>query len=114
MTLRKTNLMTNIDSNTLNEWRNNSKDHQLIDIREPWEREIGQISGSEHITMSTLLSEIEKISRTKPVVFYCRSGKRSGAVAHHLSKQLGYENILNLEGGITAWAAKVDESIEVA
>jgi rhodanese-related sulfurtransferase len=112
--MTKANQMNDIDSNTLDEWRNNSKDHQLIDIREPWEREIGHITGSEHITMSTLLSEIEKVSRIKPVVFYCRSGKRSGAVVHHLSKQLGYENILNLDGGITAWAEKVDESIEVA
>ena len=113
-TLKMKVMMNNIAPETLNEWRKDSKDHQLIDIREPWEREIGHIDGSEHISMSALLEKIEKISRTRPVVFYCRSGKRSTAVAHHLTKQLGYENALNLQGGIQAWADKVDTSIEVA
>jgi rhodanese-related sulfurtransferase len=46
-TLKMKVMMNNIAPETLNEWRKDSKDHQLIDIREPWEREIGHIDGSD-------------------------------------------------------------------
>jgi rhodanese-related sulfurtransferase len=106
--------MNSINVNTLNEWRIDSTPHQLIDIREPWEREIGHIEGSIHIMMSSLLESIETVKRDCKVVIHCRSGVRSLAAAHHLTTQLGFENVYNLEGGITAWAKSIDPQIEVA
>ena len=91
-----------------------STPYQLIDIREPWEREIGHIDGSIHIMMSTLLEKIEEVKRDCKVVIHCRSGARSAAVTHHLTTQLGFENIYNLEGGITAWAENIDPQVEIA
>ncbi len=91
-----------------------SKEHQLIDIREPWEREVGNIGGSNHIVMNLLTSSLDQIRKDCDVVIHCRSGARSAAVARHLETQLGYTNIHNLEGGISAWAEQVDPNCQVA
>ena len=106
--------MNNISPKDLKDWIDSSKDHQIIDVREPWEREVGYIDGSEHIVMNLLTTRLDKIRKDCDVVIHCRSGARSAAVAHHLETQLGYINIHNLEGGITAWAEQVDPNCEVA
>jgi len=94
-------------------WREEKREHQLIDVREPWEVEVGNISGV-HMPMHEILDSIEKIRRDIPVVVHCRSGSRSAAVVHHLTLQLGYENVYNLEGGIEAWSQEIDPNLEVA
>ena len=38
------------------------------------------------------------------MVVYCRTGARSGLVVEALSNQVGLANVVNLEGGIVAWA----------
>jgi adenylyltransferase/sulfurtransferase len=102
-----------IEVSILKKWREENIEHQLIDVREPWEIEVGHIDGI-HIPMNKLLESIELIRRDVPVVVHCRSGSRSAAVVHHLTVQLGYENIHDLKGGIDAWACEIDPNIEVA
>lgn len=74
---------------------------QVIDVREPYEREAGRIPGTRHIELERLASEAETIRREMPVVFYCRLGARSGMAAQAF-RTAGYE-AFNLTGGITAW-----------
>jgi len=105
--------VNSIDVTTLVKWREEKREHQLIDVREPWEVEVGNINGF-HIPMHELLDSIEKIRRDIPVVVHCRSGVRSAAVVHHLALQLGYENVYNLQGGIEAWSQEIDPNLEVA
>ena len=105
--------MKSIDVQTLLKWREEKVEHQLIDVREPWEVEVGNIKGF-HVPMSELLDSIEQIRMDIPVIIHCRSGSRSAAVVHHLTIQLGYENIYNLQGGIEAWSQEIDSNIEVA
>ncbi len=64
--------------------------------------------------MDCCLDSIEKVRRDIPVVIHCKSVVRSAAVVHHLIKQLGYENVKDLNGGINAWSNEVDSNIEVA
>ncbi|HAE29796.1 MAG TPA: NADH oxidase, partial [Flavobacteriales bacterium] len=45
------------------------------------------------------------------VVFHCRSGARSGAVVQELTNR-GYENVYNLTGGVLAWVAEIDQSLQ--
>jgi len=45
---------------------------------------------------------------------HCRSGKRSETAIKALQQHLGYENLHNLEGGIMAWAAQIDPSLQVS
>jgi rhodanese-related sulfurtransferase len=74
---------------------------EVIDVREPYEREAGRIPGTRHIELERLASEAQAVPRETPVVFYCRVGARSGMAAQAF-RTAGYE-AFNLTGGITAW-----------
>jgi hydroxyacylglutathione hydrolase/adenylyltransferase/sulfurtransferase len=76
---------------------------ELIDVREPYEREAGRIEGSRHIEIERLASEAETIPRNRPVVFHCRIGARSGMAARAF-RATGFD-AYNLDGGIQAWVA---------
>jgi len=89
----------------------NSDDFQLIDVRENNEREFTNIGG-DHIIMGSIVQNIDKISKEKEVVIYCRSGSRSGQVVNFLETNHGFKNLLNLKGGILAWADEIDDSIK--
>jgi len=89
----------------------NNENFQLIDVREPHEVEISSIGG-EMIPMGSIPNNTDKISRDKKVVVHCRSGKRSASVIQYLQQNFGYDNLLNLKGGILAWAEEIDPSME--
>jgi rhodanese-related sulfurtransferase len=77
---------------------------QLIDVREPYEREAGRIpDDTAHIELDRLTDEAGSIDRERPVVFYCRSGSRS-ALAAQAFAAAGFD-AHNLDGGLKAWVA---------
>jgi adenylyltransferase/sulfurtransferase len=84
---------------------------QLIDVREQNEKAFADIGG-ELIPMGSVLSNVDKISKEKPVVVYCRSGNRSGRIIAALQEKHGFTNLYNLAGGILAWAERIDPSIK--
>src|SRR6202012_3163274 len=100
------NIMQEITVQELKEKMNNKEDFQLIDVREDFEYETSNIGGL-LIPLGGILIEADKISRDKPVVVMCRSGKRSAAAIMQL-EQKGYTNLSNLQGGILAWAEEID------
>ena len=86
----------------------------LIDIREPYEREICHIHNSIHIPMG----EVEKIKKEVQkseleTVFICKSGKRAEATANLVEKELNINNINILEGGIISWIENIDQTLEI-
>lgn len=89
----------------------NNEDFQLIDVREQNEREFTNIGG-DHISMGSVMQNLDKINNDKDVVVYCRSGSRSGQIVSFLEMNHGFENLYNLKGGILAWADEIDESIK--
>ena len=86
------------------------EDFQLIDVREIMEREICHLEG-ELIPMGTIPSEVDKISRNKKVIIYCRSGRRSADIITWLEENHGFNNLYNLKGGVLAWANEIDPSM---
>lgn len=74
---------------------------ELIDVRRDYEYEAGHIPGARHIELNELTATADSIGKDKPVVFYCRSGNRSGMAAEAFG-QAGYD-AHNLDGGINAW-----------
>jgi len=85
----------------------------VIDVREDYERQAGHIPGSLHIALGNIQSAIDVLdNQDAEVVMYCRSGMRSASAAGFLA-QNGYTNVANLTGGITAWQAEVDPSVQV-
>lgn len=87
------------------------EDFQLIDVREGFEYETSNING-ENIPLASVLSESDRISKEKPVVVHCKSGKRS-AQAISLLESRGFTNLSNLKGGILAWRDSFDSDMIV-
>jgi rhodanese-related sulfurtransferase len=77
---------------------------ELIDVREPYEREAGFIENSRHIELERLASNAESIPRDRQVVFHCRLGARSG-MATQAFRAAGWD-AWNMTGGITEWVER--------
>ena len=76
---------------------------QLIDVRERHEHDAGRIAGTRLIALGSLQQEADTIDPKQPVVFYCRSGGRSG-MATQAFEQAGFD-AHNMTGGMLEWAA---------
>jgi rhodanese-related sulfurtransferase len=74
---------------------------QVIDVREPYEREAGHIAGSRHIELVDLSAQADSIERERPVIFYCRAGSRSAMAAKAL-RAAGFE-AYSMVGGLVRW-----------
>lgn len=80
---------------------------RLIDVRDPWEFEICRIAGSENIPLSELPSLAAQMDRERETVFICHHGMRSQQLADFLESS-GFTRIMNLDGGVDAWARSID------
>ena len=78
-----------------------SEEIELIDVREPHEFEAGHIAGARNIELNALSERAGEIDRARKVVFYCRTGSRSG-MATEAFAQAGYD-AHNMEGGLVEW-----------
>ena len=88
------------------------EDFLILDVREPWERDIAQISETLFIPMNSVHSRLEELDPSKEIVIHCRTGQRSAAVTQYLIKQ-GYPRVKNMVGGIKAWTIEVDTSLNM-
>ena len=79
----------------------------LIDVRSAQEYKSGYIEGSRNIPHTQIQALAEAIGpdKSRPVVFYCRSGRRVGVVQKQLEK-LGYSGIFNATGYTALMATK--------
>lgn len=84
----------------------------LIDVREPWEFEICRIDGSINIPMGAVPQQLEQIRAAEESVIICHHGVRSMNVIQYLLQQ-DINHLINLDGGIDAWAQTVDRSMAV-
>ncbi len=80
----------------------NKQDTQIIDVRECYEYENGNID-SVNIPMDQILESINKIQKDKTVIIYCQTGRRAAAVVYMLKKKFNMNNVFNLMGGYAAY-----------
>lgn len=99
-----------ISAQLLKSWLEGEEEIQLIDVREAFEYEIVNING-QLMPQNEVSERITEISAEIKVVVHCRTGKRSADVIEFLQDKYGYTNLYNLEGGILAWADKIDVSL---
>ncbi|HKR65187.1 MAG TPA: molybdopterin-synthase adenylyltransferase MoeB, partial [Thermoanaerobaculia bacterium] len=88
-------------------------DFVLIDVREPYEWNVGHIEGAVHIPMQQIPQRLAEIPRDRDVVMICRVGGRSENARRYLA-QNGYTRVKNLIGGMQRWAREVDPTVRVA
>ena len=88
-----------------------NNDFQLIDIRDEYEFDICCIGG-EKINMYSITDNLDKLSREKKIIIYCRTGSRSATIVSLLEKNFSFKNVYNLDGGIMKWREDVDPSIK--
>ncbi len=79
----------------------------LLDVREPREYEYCHIEDSLHIPMNDVPARIGELDPARETVVICHHGMRSASVANYLIRQ-DFQNVINLSGGIDAWASQVE------
>ena len=84
----------------------------LLDVREPWEFERCRIEGSELVPMSELNYKLSELDPQRETVVICHHGIRSRHVGMQL-EHIGFTNIINLAGGVDAWAKDIDPDMAV-
>ncbi len=84
----------------------------ILDVREPHEWEISAIEGSLRIPKGQVVARAAEIPRDVEVVVQCKSGIRSRDAILML-RELGFTNLVNLVGGINAWAREIDPSLPI-
>ena len=96
-------LINEISSQELAEMMQSDIPPRLIDVRSAAEVMQGALANAEHMVMHVVPVMMQELEKDKPVVFYCRTGARSAQVCYFL-KQQGFDNVINLRGGIMDWA----------
>lgn len=82
----------------------------LLDVREPWEFETCRIAGSLSIPMRGIPARYHELKRDEDIVMVCHHGARSFQAGMFL-EQMGFASIINLQGGVAAWARDVDPAM---
>jgi adenylyltransferase/sulfurtransferase len=93
--------------------RDAGEDFFLLDVREPYEFQIAHLNG--HLIpvndLPNRVNELEQARQTgQEIVVHCKSGGRSQRAAEFLQQQ-GFKNVVNVAGGITAWATEIDSKV---
>lgn len=82
----------------------------LLDVREPWEAEIGAIEGATLIPLAELSGRLAEVPSDRPLAILCHHGGRSAQATAWLRAQ-GFQRAMNVTGGIDAWSRLVDPGV---
>ena len=83
----------------------------LLDVRQRWEYDVCHLENSTLIPMAKLPEEIDELDEQRETVVICHHGIRSRMMAYYL-ESAGFENVINLSGGVDEWAKTVDTAME--
>lgn len=105
-----------IDPQTFAQRQATSPDWQLIDVREMQEVELASLPGfqvyplSRYNEWASLI--LQELDRSKETIVLCHHGMRSAQMCQWLVEQ-GFEQVVNLRGGIDAYSRQVDAQIPI-
>ena len=101
-------------------WRDTAlpKTPLVLDVREPWELQTASVTADGftllHIPMQSIPARVDDLKQQHgtdvPIACLCHHGIRSMQVANYLARH-GFTSVVNLHGGIAAWAEQVDPHI---
>jgi rhodanese-related sulfurtransferase len=78
----------------------------LVDVREDDEWRAGHAGGAVHLGKGIIERDVEKRfpDRDAELILYCGGGYRSALAADAL-RQMGYRNVVSMDGGWKRWVA---------
>jgi adenylyltransferase/sulfurtransferase len=82
----------------------------ILDVRNPEEYQICRIPGSVLIPLPALSQRHGELDRGRELVVHCKSGMRSQKAIQFLRQQ-GFTKLVNVKGGILAWADHIDPTM---
>ncbi len=106
-------MVKEIDSTELESQLTSGREMYLLDIRSATEVVRGVLPMSQHLPMHLLPLRMREFPADKDIVLYCHSGQRSHHACRHLMQQ-GFNNVINLRGGILDWSRSGFEVIAAA
>jgi rhodanese-related sulfurtransferase len=83
----------------------------LLDVREPFEVDVCVIEGSINIPLQQIPESLEELDPEQEYVLICHHGMRSHRAGMMMEAQ-GFDKLINLVGGIDAWACNVDSRMK--
>ena len=99
-----------ISAEALKRLKDSHADMLLIDVREQGEYETCNIGG-QLIPLGSLADKLDQIPKGAHIVVHCHLGPRSSRAVHHM-REIGFDNVWNLNGGIRAWIQRIDSSLQ--
>jgi rhodanese-related sulfurtransferase len=104
--------MQHITAPELANWLNDSSRNSpfLLDVREPWEYETCHIPEVVLMPMQSVPARLQELEPDAQIVCICHHGGRSMQVASFLERN-GFTQVVNLTGGVHAWAQQVDNAM---
>ena len=102
--------VTEIQPTQLAERLESGEKLEIIDVREPYEWQIGHIPGARLVPLDQLTAEIPRLDKRREIILYCKVGGRSRHAAEQLAAA-GVTEVRNLAGGILRWIEEVDPTM---
>ena len=89
------------------EWMDADRSFVLVDVREDTEWAMARLPGAVHLGKGVIERDIERAipDHDTEIVLYCGGGYRS-ALAGDALQQMGYTNVISMDGGIGEWHAR--------
>jgi rhodanese-related sulfurtransferase len=84
---------------------NEKKDYFILDVRTKEEFDSGHLESAMLIPLDELESRLSELPKDKPIIVYCRSGRRSTQASEILIKN-HFSPVYNMTGGIEQWIEK--------
>jgi adenylyltransferase/sulfurtransferase len=99
-----------IDVDEVARWRQEGRDFDLLDVRQPGEHAVATIEGARLVPLRELPQRLGELDPSRPLVVYCHHGMRSLHAVQLLRSQ-GFQRARSMAGGIDAWSCEVDPAV---
>jgi molybdopterin/thiamine biosynthesis adenylyltransferase/rhodanese-related sulfurtransferase len=83
---------------------------EILDVREPHEHAIVRIPGATDLPLSELPARMHELDSARAYTLSCHHGPRA-VQAFRLLRAAGFSRLQVLEGGVDAWAARIDPTL---
>ena len=83
----------------------------VVDVRKPAEYAAEHVPGAKNMPLDALNEHFSQLSRTQPVYVHCAGGYRS-VIANSILKARGFDNVVNVEGGLAAIKKETPEMLK--